>query len=144
MNDCDLRSRIRIHLTIKANEREDLRKLIDAGGLQHNIVFHGPMPHEQLLSMYKASGGLLFPSIIETIGLPLLEAAAFGLPVLANNLEYVKNVLKGYDGLITVPLRDYKAWGENIAKLCKDKPRHNNYHREGGSDWPNIFKLIHG
>ena len=144
MNDEDLRSRIRIHLTIKENEREDLRSLIDAAGQQHNIIFHGPMPHEQLLSMYKAADGLLFPSVIETIGLPLLEASAFGLPVLANDLEYVKDVLKGYEGLKTVPLRDYKAWGKEMAKLCKDKQRYNSYRRECGSDWPNIFKLIHG
>lgn len=144
INDDDLRNRIRIHLTIKENEREDLRSLIYTGELQHNIVFHGPMPHEQLLSMYKAADGLLFPSVIETIGLPLLEAAAFGLPVLANDLEYVKDVLYKYDGLKTVPLRDYNAWGEEIAKLCKDKPRYNGYHRVGGSCWPKIFKLIHG
>ena len=144
MNDDDLRRRIRIHLTIKDNEREDLRCLIDTAGLKHNIVFHGPMPHEQLLSMYKTADGLLFPSVIETIGLPLLEAAAFGLPVLANDLEYVKDVLKGYDGLKTVPLRDYKAWGKEMAKLCKDKQRYNSYHREGGSDWPKILELIHG
>ena len=144
INDGDLRNRIRIHLTIKEDEREDLRSLIDTTELQHNIVFNGPMPHEKLLSMYKAADGLLFPSVIETIGLPLLEAAAFGLPVLANDLDYVKDVLKGYDGLKTVPLRDYKAWGGEIAKLCNDKPRYNSYHRESGSDWPNIFKLIHG
>ena len=42
--------------------------------------------------MYKAADGLLFPSTIETIGLPLLEAATFGLPVLANELEYVNYV----------------------------------------------------
>lgn len=144
LKDGDLRSRIRIHLTIKENEREDLRSLIDTFRLQHNTVFHGPMPHELLLSMYKAADGLLFPSVIETIGLPLLEAAAFGLPVMANDLEYVKDVLNGYDGLVTVPLRDYKAWGERIAKLCNDKPRYNSYHREGGSDWPKIFRLIHG
>ena len=144
INDGNLRSCIRIHLTIKADERKDLRSLIDTSGLQHNIVFHGPMPHEQLLSMYKAADGLLFPSVIETIGLPLLEAAAFGLPALANDLDYVKDVLNGYDGLKTVPLRDYKAWGEEIVKLCKEKPHYTCYQRESGSDWPKIFRLIHG
>ena len=136
--------KIRIHLSLKKGEHPKLQCVIDSFGLGNNFIFHGPMPHEQLLSMYKAADGLLFPSVIETIGLPLLEAAAFGLPVLANDLDYVKDVLKGYDGLITVPLRDYKAWGERIANLCNDKPRYNIYHREGGSDWPKIFRMIHG
>lgn len=140
----DLLYKIKIHLTIKEGDIAKLEDEINTSGLRHNFVFHGPMSHEQLLSMYKAANGLLFPSVIETIGLPLLEAAAFGLPVLANDLEYVKEVLKGYEGLVTVPLRDYKAWGEEIAKLCNDKLLYNSYHREGGSDWPKIFRMIHG
>lgn len=136
--------KIRIHLTIKEGEHTKLKRAIESFGLDNNFIFHGPIPHEQLLSMYKAADGLLFPSTIETIGLPLLEAAAFGLPVLANDLDYVKDVLKGYKGLTTVPLRDYKAWGEEIVKFCKKKTRYNSYQRAGGSDWPKIFKLIHG
>lgn len=137
-------NQIKIHLTIKGGEIPKLEDEINTFGLRQNFVFHGPMPHDQLLSMYKAADGLLFPSVIETIGLPLLEGAAFGLPVLANDLEYVKDVLTGYDGLVTVPLRDYKTWGEKIATFCKYKPRYNSYQRAGGSDWPKIFRLIHG
>jgi len=137
-------NKLKIHLTIKEGEHLKLQKIIKSAGLEKNFVFHGPIPHEQLLSMYKAADGLLFPSTIETIGLPLLEAAAFGLPVLANDLDYVKDVLKGYNGLTTVPLRDYKAWGEEIVRFCIDKTRYNSYQRAGGSDWPKIFKLIHG
>lgn len=102
------------------------------------------MPNGKLLSMYKAADGLLFPSTIEIIGLPLLEAAAFGLPVLANDLDYVKDVLKNYEGLKLVPQRDYYSWAEAILKLCNAKTRHNKYQRTGGSDWPKVLQLILG
>lgn len=141
--DDSIRKRIRIHLTIKDDEREDLKKIITSSGLQQNFVFHGLIPHEQLLSMYKSADGLVFPSVIETIGLPLLEAAAFGLPVLANDLDYVKDVLEGYDGLKTVPLRDYQAWGDAIVGLCQEKLHYAQYQRCGESDWSKVFHLIH-
>jgi len=144
VRDDDVKQRIRIHLTLQKGEHAALEKLIDKYGLQQQFVYHGPMPHEQLLSMYKAADGLLFPSTIETIGLPLLEAAAFGLPVLANDMDYVKEVLRGYSGLETVPLRDYKAWGNAIIGLCQDKPHYGTYVRSESSDWPKIFQLILG
>ena len=144
LNNENIKKKIRIHLTLKKGEHSELEKIIEKFGLQEQFVFHGSIPHERLLSMYKASDGLLFPSTIETIGLPLLEAATFGLPVLANELEYVKDVLNGYDGLRTVPLRDYKAWGEEIGKLCKVRPRYNSYQRVGSSDWPKVLQLFIG
>ena len=144
LNNKTYLDKIKIHLTLKEGEHEKLQSLICLAGLENNFVFHGPMPHEELLSMYKSADALLFPSVIETIGLPLLEAAGFGLPVLANDLEFVKDVLTGYDGLMTVPLRDYCAWGKAIEKICIERPHYKSYHRPGGSDWPNVFKLIHG
>jgi len=39
----------------------------------------------------------LFPSYIETFGLPLIEAAAFGLPIGVANEAYAHEVLKGYN-----------------------------------------------
>lgn len=144
ISDNEAKKKIRIHLTINKDGRKDLEKAIRVGKLQDNFVFHGTMPYEQLLSMYKWADGLLFPSVIETIGLPLLEAAAFGLPVLASRLEYVKDVLEGYEGLMTVPLRDYSSWGKAIEKICIERTHYAPYHRYGGSDWPKVFSLIQG
>ena len=142
IKDGDIRRNVRIHLTLRKGEYIELEKLIEKYGLQELFVFHGPMPHENLLSMYKAADGLLFPSTIETIGLPLLEAAAFGLPVIANDLDYVKDVLKNYEGLKLVHMRDYNAWGEAILKICNEKPRYTKYQRAGGSDWPKVLQLL--
>ncbi len=52
----------------------------------------GVLPHDRLLAMYRASGALIYPSSFESFGLPLLEARQAGLPVLAPELDYVRDL----------------------------------------------------
>lgn len=52
----------------------------------------GVLPHDRLLAMYRASGALIYPSSFESFGLPLIEARQAGLPVLAPELDYVRDV----------------------------------------------------
>jgi glycosyltransferase involved in cell wall biosynthesis len=50
-------------------------------------------PHE-LASLYEKSGALIYPSTGESLGLPLVEARDAGLPVLAAELDYVRDVVE--------------------------------------------------
>jgi len=43
--------------------------------------------------LYKSSGALIYPSTIESLGLPLIEARQAGLPVIASELDFVRDVL---------------------------------------------------
>jgi len=55
----------------------------------HNL---GQMPHAQVLQLYQRARALIFPSLTESFGLPLLEARQLGLPILAPELDYVRDV----------------------------------------------------
>jgi len=61
----------------------------ECGAEVHNL---GQMPHAQVLQLYRRSGALIFPSLTESFGLPLLEAQQLGLPILAPELDYVRDV----------------------------------------------------
>lgn len=56
----------------------------------HNV---GVLSHDDVLLLYKKSGALIFPSKLESLGLPLIEARRIGLPILAPELDYVRDVL---------------------------------------------------
>lgn len=54
----------------------------------------GIVPHQRVMSMYRESGALIYPSGFESFGLPLLEARQAGLDVLAPELDYVRDVIE--------------------------------------------------
>ena len=57
-----------------------------------NIVNLGHMPRNNVLKLYAQSRALIFPSISESFGLPLIEARHLGLPIVAAELDYVRDV----------------------------------------------------
>lgn len=52
----------------------------------------GEISHNAVIAVYKSSRALIFPSLSESFGLPLIEASHFGLPIIASELDYVREV----------------------------------------------------
>jgi len=67
-----------------------------AGSHVPHIFAIGRVPREDVLERLSQST-LIFPSLIETYGLPLAEARALGSIVLAADLPYAREVLEGYN-----------------------------------------------
>jgi glycosyltransferase involved in cell wall biosynthesis len=59
-----------------------------------NIVNLDQVPAMSISSLYQSSSALIFPSKTESLGLPLVEATQHGLPVLASELDYVRDVIE--------------------------------------------------
>ncbi|MCX7258583.1 MAG: glycosyltransferase [Polaromonas sp.] len=70
--------------------KREVAALTDQAGLR--IQDLGQMPHEKVLSLYATAGAMIFPSTAESFGLPLIEATHAGLPILASELDYVRDV----------------------------------------------------
>jgi glycosyltransferase involved in cell wall biosynthesis len=52
----------------------------------------GQMLREDVLELYARAGAMIFPSTSESFGLPMVEAAHLGLPILASELDFVREV----------------------------------------------------
>lgn len=50
----------------------------------------GIIPSSQVIEFYQKSDALIFPSLLESYGLPLVEAMVAGLPILCSNLPYAR------------------------------------------------------
>lgn len=86
--------------TINGNEDRHARKLAKYSkkhGL--NVDWHGRMPREEVLELYSKTI-LLFPSLLETYGLPLKEASMLGAPVIAASTPFAKEILENYDNAL--------------------------------------------
>lgn len=63
--------------------------------LRPQLILNGSMPSNEVMDTYTRAV-LLFPSYIETYGLPLLEARMSGSPVLASDCPFSREILDGY------------------------------------------------
>ena len=71
-------------LVLAGNEgacSESIKKAAVSSAFASDIFITGYFPHESFSSLYAGSEGCLFPSEIEGVGLPVLEAMATGIPV---------------------------------------------------------------
>ncbi len=111
----DIDSSVQLILTIPDNCK--IAKLVKEYNLENNIKCLGSMAYEDLLNLYKNSNVLLFPSEIETYGMPLVEASKFGLHIIAADLPYAREVLEEYDDKIFINPNDYDAWADEMKTL---------------------------
>ena len=84
-----------LHLTI-GSEWPKLSNEIAVLKSNHGlmIINHGALSPDALLNLYERSDALVYPSLFESFGLPLVEAAGFGIPVIASELDYVRDVIE--------------------------------------------------
>ena len=69
-----------------------IKRYLDEEGL--NIVNVGQVLSADIATLYKSSTAAIFPSKVESLGLPLIEASRLGLPILASELDYVRDVVR--------------------------------------------------
>jgi len=56
-----------------------------AHGVEERVIFLGEIAEKSLASIYRGASALIFPSLYEGFGLPVLEAMACGTPVVTSN-----------------------------------------------------------
>lgn len=61
--------------------QSELEKAAAAGGVGQQLTFTGPVTEAEKWRLYQDCAALIFPSVSEGFGLPVLEAMAFGKPV---------------------------------------------------------------
>lgn len=127
-----------LYLTLDKDELE-----VPAGFKNIRVEFLGKITHEQVIWMYQQVDALVFPSYIETLGLPLIEAASQGLPVIASDLDYSREVLRGYEGVTFVPFDDARKWGESIRNVYAEKKRRfEPFVKRDTKSWKYFFDII--
>jgi glycosyltransferase involved in cell wall biosynthesis len=90
-------------------------------GFPEAVVRLGPVSDRLLLALYRCATALVYPSLYEGFGLPVLEAMACGTPVIASRAASMPEVL-GDAGMLLDPL-DVRAWTDAIVGVVNDDDR---------------------
>ncbi len=81
-------------------DRERILLLAEAEGVKDLVEIVGVVPHSRLAAWYRGAALLVYPSAVETFGLPPLEAMACGCPVVASDRTSIPEITG--DGAINV------------------------------------------
>ncbi|MDN3582815.1 glycosyltransferase family 4 protein [Mucilaginibacter flavus] len=108
---------------------DQLKKVIESLGLQNRVKFLGFIKEEQLPSIYKGAYALLFVSLMEGFGLPVIESMASGTPVITSNITSMPEIA-GADALLVNPI-EIDSIANAIEQLVNDKKLHHELSKTG-------------
>jgi alpha-1,3-rhamnosyl/mannosyltransferase len=83
------------------------------------LTYLGYVPDEARPALINGARGFVYPSLYEGFGLPVLEAMACGVPVLASNVSSLPEVV-GSAGLMVDPA-DVDAIAQGMVRLWEDE-----------------------
>lgn len=90
INDYLQNNNIKIIMTINKNllptDRFDLS----------SFIFTDTLSKDEICDWYSKIDFLIFPSLTEALGVPLLEASQLKLPIISSNLQYVQAAISSY------------------------------------------------
>ncbi|MBZ0130333.1 MAG: glycosyltransferase, partial [Rhodobacteraceae bacterium] len=125
---------------------DNVFKILDADPMMgHQVFEHNSMTDAQLGRALASSWGLLFPSHAEGFGLPLIEAAARGIPILCGENTISREVLGDYPLYLNVD--NSYAWRQGIlGRAGRKRESEADRQTRGGTvsipDWPSHFDRI--
>jgi glycosyltransferase involved in cell wall biosynthesis len=97
---------------------DDLFARVETLGLEDRVLFTGYVSDDDKASLLSGALALVYPSLYEGFGLPVLEAMACGTPVLTSNVSSLPEVA-GDAALLVDPL-DVGVIAEGMFRLITD------------------------
>ena len=97
---------------------EKLRDAAERMNLKERIVFPGYLPDHEFAALLQSCRAVIFPSLYEGFGMPILEAMEFGKPVLCSNLTSLPEV--GGDAPLYVDPRKPQEIVAAIERIVSD------------------------
>ncbi len=92
-----------------------LRSRAAAAGIADATIHRESVSEEELVTLYRGAAALVYPSLYEGFGLPLVEAMASGTPVIASRAACIPEVTGAAARLIDP--HDTAAWTTAIADV---------------------------
>ncbi|PSO44870.1 hypothetical protein BRC21_00825 [Candidatus Saccharibacteria bacterium SW_7_54_9] len=100
-------------------ESQRLKQIAHDHGVYDRVDVLGVVSHDEMPKLYRGAEAFLFPSTVETFGLPVLEAMACGTPVIASDRMSVPEIV-GDAGLLVDP-DDTSALTDAVCRLLENE-----------------------
>lgn len=96
-----------------------IKRQIAELGISSRVIFTGYLPDEELVVLLNLASVLVLPSLIEGFGLPAVEAAACGCPVIATTASPLPELLR--EGGIFINPSNQKDLNDALARILESE-----------------------
>ncbi len=102
-------------LVLTGESTVELKELAHSLGIANRLVFSGQVSESELGALYRGASFLVFPSLYEGFGLPIVEAFACGTPVITSNVTSMPEIAG--DGALLVNPYDLDEIARSMERL---------------------------
>lgn len=140
-------SDLSLQLTMTGAENGYAKKIAAMARGLANVQLIGFLSHEQALAQYAPADGMIFPSKLETWGLPLSEFRETGKPIFAANLPYAKEPLSDYANVEWFDPDDAPALAARLRRFAQTgavdgAPVHIDIKEPRAANWVELLSLL--
>lgn len=140
-------AQIEIRLTVDKGESSYARALNRRYGKQRGIRFIGRQERAEMERQYSECDVVLFPSKLETWGLPISEAKSWRKPILVADLPYSRETVGTYEQVTFLPPNDAGAWAHAIEGVARGNWKYEGHQMRPPAepyapDWPALWRWL--
>ena len=104
-------------ITINGSENNYSKYIFKKYNDSEKLIFLGMLSFDEVNEYYKESDALLFPSTLETWGLPITEFKSFSKPIILSKLPYAFETLGQYDKALFFEPKNANDLAEKMLSL---------------------------
>ena len=104
---------------IRKREFRDAMSLASRLGIEANVHYKGYVDDEDMSGLYAEATALVMPTFFGPTNIPVLEAWAFGCPVLTSDIRGIREQVE--DAALLADPRSIESIAENISRLWTDR-----------------------
>lgn len=136
-----------LRVTLSGNENSYAQWLYGRFGHLECVRFIGRQNREEMADQYREATAVLFPSKLETWGLPISEAKVWRKPLLVAALPYAFETVGNCDHVQFLPAEDAQAWSDAMRALVEQTWKPSPVQRDLPAepfvkDWPELWQFL--
>ncbi len=112
-----LQENLELRLTIHGNENRYSRFIYRKYNSLDSINFIGLKNKVQIIDEYNNASFIIFPSKLETWGLPISEAKVLNKPLLVSDLHYARETVGNYEFVSFLPPDEPQKWADCFQNI---------------------------
>lgn len=136
-----------VRLTIDGTENRYARELLRVFGNASQVRFIGRQTKTEMATQYREASAVVFPSRLETWGLPITEGKKLGYPLLLADLPYARETVGTYDQVSFFPADSSEALANLMQSMLDQTWQPSGSFRPDpkppfAPDWESLWKIL--